>query len=95
MKIEEGCWCSLLLLFILCPRALPEAVTGAGNGTNGSANIAWTTMGQATVAPIQLTTDGEAPSPPPQTAGIPAEKPYVAHRDLSGTGLGPYIRYQR
>ena len=33
-------------------------------------------MEQATVAPIQSTTDGEAPPPPPQTAGTPAEKPY-------------------
>ena len=36
-------------------------------------------MEQQTVAPIQLTTDGKAPSPPPQTAGTPAKKPYGWH----------------
>src|SRR3954454_940188 len=60
------------------PPAPPQAVAGAGNGTNRSAYIA-RRMAQATVAPIQLTTDGEAPSTPPQRAEMPAEKPYGWH----------------
>jgi hypothetical protein len=46
----------------------------AGDGLNRSANGSWTI--EQTDGPIQLTTDGEAPSPPPQTAGTPAEKPF-------------------
>ena len=78
MTIEENCWCLLLLLFTSCSPALPQAVTVAGNEDNGSANNPWT-MEQETVAPLQLATDGQAPSPPPQTAGPPAEKPYGWH----------------
>ena len=74
MELEEKCW-SLLLLFIFCPPALPQAVTVAGDGNNGSANISWT-MEQETFAPLELATDGQAPSPPPQTSGTPAQKPY-------------------
>jgi len=75
VKIKYVCWFWLLLLFILCSPALPQAFTVAGDGTNTSANIAWT-IEPATVSPILLTTDGEAPPPTPQTAGTPAEKPY-------------------
>jgi hypothetical protein len=78
VKLEEKCWCSLLLLFIFCRPALPQAVTVAGDGSNGSANISWT-MEQGTVAALQLATDGQAPSPPPQTSGTPAQKPYGWH----------------
>jgi hypothetical protein len=78
VKIEDKYWCSLLLLFVLCPAALPQTVTVAPDGTKASANIAWT-MAPATVAPIQLTSDGEAPSPPPQSTGTPAEEPYGWH----------------
>src|SRR3954467_10252105 len=78
------------------PPALPQAVAGAGNGTNRSAYIA-RRMAQATVAPIQLTTDGEAPCYYASAKGGNASREAlrVAHGDLSGTGLGPYIRYQR
>ncbi len=74
MELEEKCW-SLLLLFIFCPSALPQAVTVAGDGNNGSTNFSWT-MEQETVAPLQLATNGQAPSPPPQTSGKAAPKPY-------------------
>ena len=77
MELEEKCW-SLFLLFIFCPPALPQAVTIAGDGNTGSANISWT-MEQETVAPLQLAPDGQAPSPPPQTSGTPAQKPYSWH----------------
>jgi len=46
----------------------------ADDGTNGSANISWTM--EQIVAPIQLMTDREAPSPPPQTVGTPAKEPF-------------------
>jgi hypothetical protein len=36
-------------------------------------------MEQETAAPIPITTDGEAPSPPPQTAATPEQKPYGWH----------------
>jgi hypothetical protein len=78
VKIEDRYSCSLLLLFVLCPPALPQTVTVFRDGTKASANIAWTTEPE-TVAPVQLTSDGEALSPPPQTAGTPAEKPYGWH----------------
>jgi len=78
VKIQEERLCSLLLLFISLPQALSQAVTVAGDRTNGSANISGT-MQQEAVAPLYLATDGEAPSPPPQTAGTPAEKPYGWH----------------
>ena len=74
VEIEEKCR-SLLLLFIFCTPALPQAVTVAGGGNNGSENISWT-MAQETVAPFMLATDGQTPSPPPQTSGTPAQKPY-------------------
>ena len=77
MELEEKCW-SLFLLFIFCPPALPQTVTVAGGGNNGPANISWA-MEQETVAPLQLATDGQAPSPPPQTSGTPAQKPYSWH----------------
>ena len=75
MKIEERCWCSLLLLLILCPTALPQNVAVADKRTDDSANISWT-MQPPTAAPIQITADGEVPSPPPQTAGTPEQEPY-------------------
>jgi len=78
VNIEVRCWGSLLLLSILCPPALPQAVRVAGDETNGPANISWV-MEQENVAPIQLTTDGEGPSPPQQTAGTLAMKPYGWH----------------
>jgi len=77
VKIEERCWCSLLLL-ILCPAALPQDIAIAVDRTDASANISWT-MERGTVAPIQRTTDGEVPSPSPQTAGTAQEKPYGWH----------------
>jgi len=78
VKIEEEWLCSLLLLFIYLPPALPQVVPVGGDGNNGSANISLTKE-QEVVAPLYLATDGEAPSPPPQTAGPPAEKPYGWH----------------
>ena len=76
MKLEKECWCLLLLPFISCPPALPQAVTVAGDGNNGSANISLT-VEQEAVAPLNLATGGEAPSPPPQTPG--PQKPYGWH----------------
>lgn len=75
MELEEKCW-FLLLLFIFCPPAFPQAVTGAGDGNNGFTS--WT-MEPETVAPLQLTTDAQAPSPLPQTSGTPAQRPYSWH----------------
>jgi hypothetical protein len=81
VELEEKCW-SLFLLFIFCPPALPQAVTVAGGGNNGSADISWT-MEQETIAPLQLATDGQAPSPPPQTSGTPAQNLMA--------GISPFI----
>jgi len=76
VKLEKECWCLLLLPFISCPPALPQAVTVAGDGNNGSANISLT-VEQEAVAPLNLATGGKAPSPPPQTPG--PQKPYGWH----------------
>jgi hypothetical protein len=78
VRIEEKCWCSLLLLFVICPPALSQAVTVASDGANGPANVSWI-MEQETVAPLQLAADGQAPSPPPRTSDKPAQKPYGWH----------------
>src|SRR6266550_3396247 len=78
VKLEEKSWCSVFLLLIFSPPALPQAVTVAGDGNNGSANISWT-VEQETVAPLQLATDGQVLSPPPPTSRTPAQKPYGWH----------------
>ena len=76
--IEKKFWCSLLLVFVIRPQAVSQAITIGGDGANGPANVAWT-MGQDTVAPIQPPTDGEGRSPLPQTADTPAQTPYGWH----------------
>ena len=78
MTLQEKYWCLLLLPLMSCPPALAQAVTVPGDENNGSANITWN-MEQGTVAPFHLATDGEAPSPPPQTTSPPAQKPYGWH----------------
>jgi hypothetical protein len=76
--MEEKYWCSLLLLFVICPPAFSQAVTVAGDGAYGPASVSWT-MEQEAVAPFQPLTDGEGPSPLPQTADSPAQTPYGWH----------------
>ena len=78
MKLEEKFWCWVFLLFIFCSPALPQAVTVADDGNNGCANIFWN-VEQETVAPLQLATDGQVPSPSPPTSSTPAHKPYGWH----------------
>lgn len=78
MRIEEKCWCSLLLAFVICLPALSQVVNVSRDGANGPANVSWT-MEQETVAPIQPLTDGERPSPLPQKADTPAQTPYGWH----------------
>jgi hypothetical protein len=78
VKIEKRCWYSLLLLFILSPLALAQSVTGAGDRTAGFSNTA-RIMEPEIAAPIQLTTDGEASTPPPEAPDKPTEKPYGWH----------------
>lgn len=78
MRIEEKYWCSLVLLLVFCPPAPSQAFSVAGGGANAPAKVSWS-LEKKTVAPIWLTTDDEAPSPPPQTSGAPAETPYGWH----------------
>ena len=60
---------------VLCSPALPQDVALASDRTDAFANLSWT-MGQESAAPIQKTTNGEEPSPPPQAAGTPEQPPY-------------------
>ena len=66
---------SLFLLFILCPPVFSQAVTVADDGNHGSINVP-STVPEEPVAPLQLATDGQSPSPPAQTSDKPAPKPY-------------------
>lgn len=77
MELEEKCW-PLFLLFVFCSPALAQTVSVAGGENNGSGDISWA-MDQQMVAPLQLATDGQTPSPPPQTSNAPAQKPYNWH----------------
>ena len=74
VEIEEKCR-SLFLLFILCPPVFSQTVTVADDENQGSIN-APSTVPEEPVAPLQLATDGQSPSPRPQTSDKPAPKPY-------------------
>ena len=55
-----------------------QAVTVADNGNHGFVNVP-STVPLEPVAPLQLSADGQTPSPPPQTSDKPAQKPYGWH----------------
>src|ERR1700746_2160433 len=75
VKRAESCWCSLFRLFIFCPPVFSQAVTVADDGNHGSVNVP-STVPEEPMAPLHLATDGQSPSPPPQTSDKAAPKPY-------------------
>lgn len=77
-KREEKCWCSLFLLFILCPPVFSQAITAADYGNHGFLNVP-STVPEQPVAPLQLATDDQTPSAPRQTSARPVPKPYGWH----------------
>jgi hypothetical protein len=52
-----------------------QTVTVADDGNHGSGNVA-STVPEEPTTPLHLTTDGQSPSPPPQTSHKPIPKPY-------------------
>jgi hypothetical protein len=78
MKCEEKCWCSLFLLIIFCPPVFSKALAVADDRNSASINIS-STEPEKPVAPLEPGTDGQAPSPPPQTSDKSAQKPYGWH----------------
>ena len=52
-----------------------QGLTGADDGNDGFVNVP-TNVPEGPVAPRQLATDGQAPSPLPQTSDKAAQKPY-------------------
>jgi hypothetical protein len=77
MKFNQECWWPLLL-FVSCSPSFSQAIMAAGEADSSIASASWTIQPDA-VAPLDLSTEGQASSTPPQAPGAPAEKPYGWH----------------
>lgn len=78
MEREESCWCSLFLILIFSSPLFSQAATVADEGNSDLASIS-SPAAEKTIAQLEPGSDGEAPSPTPQTSDRTAKERYGWH----------------